>query len=460
MATWSTVHLSACPLTASARRVSRRPVNGTVRHLVIGRYDLAANAGVRVWVGRGVWAVADQALFAGSNFVLNLLLARWLHPDGYGAFATAFAVFLLISTVHAGFFTDPMVVFGSGRFYDRLDRYVSFLIRTHWFFGVGACCLFLVTWGVFILYGQQTLASAFAGLAVAAPLILFMWLCRRICYVLLAPQLSVAGGALYLLLLLGGAVAAAQLGTLSPGSVFLIMGASAVLSGALVLHRWRGMVAGASSEVHGSEVVGLHWDYGRWSALSLFMGALPTQLPYALLPAFHGLAASGTYRALSNLLMPLLHANTALGGLVLPLFVRWRDTGRLRKGMGLWLGYLLAASAGYWLLLALFHEPLVRVVYGGRYAANAGLLVLLGAVPIAGSFALVFGAALRALERSDLVARAVVIEGLAGGLVCALLIPRWGLMGAVLAPLVAVGCGAVAFALAWRTASAAVDAKH
>jgi len=45
------------------------------------------------WTGKGGLAVVDQALFAGSNFLLSILLARWLTPAEYGAFAVADAVF-------------------------------------------------------------------------------------------------------------------------------------------------------------------------------------------------------------------------------------------------------------------------------------------------------------------------------------------------------------------------------
>ena len=38
------------------------------------------------WVGKGSLAVLDQGLFAGSNFLLNVLLARWLAPSGLRRF--------------------------------------------------------------------------------------------------------------------------------------------------------------------------------------------------------------------------------------------------------------------------------------------------------------------------------------------------------------------------------------
>ena len=41
---------------------------------------------------QGGWAVVDQALFAGSNLLVNVLLARWLSGAEYGAFVTAYSV--------------------------------------------------------------------------------------------------------------------------------------------------------------------------------------------------------------------------------------------------------------------------------------------------------------------------------------------------------------------------------
>ncbi len=53
------------------------------------------------WAGKGTYALADQALFSGANFLITVLLARSLQPAEYGAYSLAFAVFMLFATVHA-----------------------------------------------------------------------------------------------------------------------------------------------------------------------------------------------------------------------------------------------------------------------------------------------------------------------------------------------------------------------
>ena len=52
------------------------------------------------WLGCGMWAIIDQGLFALVSVLLNLLLASWLAPAEYGAFAVAYSVFLLLGAVH------------------------------------------------------------------------------------------------------------------------------------------------------------------------------------------------------------------------------------------------------------------------------------------------------------------------------------------------------------------------
>src|SRR5580692_6677487 len=39
------------------------------------------------WIAKGGLAIADYGLISGSNFLLGVLLARWLSPEHYGAYA-------------------------------------------------------------------------------------------------------------------------------------------------------------------------------------------------------------------------------------------------------------------------------------------------------------------------------------------------------------------------------------
>jgi hypothetical protein len=45
----------------------------------------------RKWFAKGGLAIVDYGLISGSNFLLGVLLARWLSPRDYGAYALSFS---------------------------------------------------------------------------------------------------------------------------------------------------------------------------------------------------------------------------------------------------------------------------------------------------------------------------------------------------------------------------------
>ena len=68
------------------------------------------------WVKKGSFAILDQALFSGANFLINILLARWLPPEDYGAFAVALSIYYLLLNLHTAVSTESMMVFGAGKY--------------------------------------------------------------------------------------------------------------------------------------------------------------------------------------------------------------------------------------------------------------------------------------------------------------------------------------------------------
>ena len=72
---------------------------------------------------RGVFAsIADQAAFSGTNFAVNVLLARWLTSEGYGAFSVAWSMYLILFALHNALIVEPMTVVGPGEFGTRLGQ--------------------------------------------------------------------------------------------------------------------------------------------------------------------------------------------------------------------------------------------------------------------------------------------------------------------------------------------------
>ena len=83
------------------------------------------------WAMKGGLALLDQGVFAGSNFVISILLARWLSAAEYGTYAVGFAVFLFLLNFHQALLLEPMLVFGSSVYRNCLRGYVKALLLLH-----------------------------------------------------------------------------------------------------------------------------------------------------------------------------------------------------------------------------------------------------------------------------------------------------------------------------------------
>ena len=154
------------------------------------------------WVTKGGLAIVDQGLISGSNFLLGILLARWLAPDQYGAYALAFSVFLLLSFLYHPLLLEPMAVF-SGSAYSRCLRgYLKSLIWIHVVLTVvTVVVLGAAAYVAFLRAEPGGLAGALLGITIASPCILLFWLARRAYYMELAPARAATGALLYLSLI-------------------------------------------------------------------------------------------------------------------------------------------------------------------------------------------------------------------------------------------------------------------
>lgn len=368
------------------------------------------------WAGKGFWAVTDQGLFAGSNFLLNILLARWLGPAEYGAFAVAFTIFLLLGTFHTALLTEPMLVFGAGRFKDRLPQYLGTLLYGHLLFALPAGLLLglgaLACWWA----DAQTLAIGLASLALAQPFILLLWLLRKACYIRSNPRQAATVGAGYMVLMLAGLILLHRLEWVTIAAAMMVMGASSLLAVLALCWRldidWRGPADHATR----SEAIREHWRYGRWSTPTQGLNFVPVSIHFLFLPMFATMDQVGAFKALANFLLPMRHASAALCGLLVPKFVTTLARGGATRLLFTVMALLSLGAVAAWLALGLFHSQLFTLAYGDNFAAYAPLLWLAGAIPVLATVLNVLSAFAKAHERPELVFRAcLVASGVAIG---------------------------------------------
>jgi O-antigen/teichoic acid export membrane protein len=381
------------------------------------------------WIGRGAWAIADQGLFALANVLLNVLLARWLTPVEYGAFAVGYSLFLFIGAFHTALLTEPLLVFGPGKYADRPRSYLSLLLRGHWILtAVGS--LLLIIAGLVLRYnGSRPLSQALLGLALATPFSLLMWFSRRAAYVRFQPRLATIASAGYLVLLLAGLIGLAGFHLVSIFSAMLTLSLAGAISGLWLMKSIHRTLPDEESMTP-MPVVTDHWRYGRWASATSVLMWVPLNLFFVVLSVLVNFEATGAFKALSNLVLPLLQANAALGSLLLPaMALRARKHEQFKKLLRTSLVLFAAGACIYSLLIGAFGGELVHLIYGGRYDSQANLLRLLLLIPLLDGAMVVLSNALRSLERPDRVfwaQLAVVLFLLTAGVEATRLSGLWG----------------------------------
>lgn len=382
---------------------------------------------------KGGLAILDQGLISGTNFLIGILLARWLAPEQYGAYALAFAVFLLLALLYQCLLLEPMTVFGASSYRSCRRKYLGRLVRMHLLLGciialgLGTSAAVAARFG-----GSTTLAGALLGVTLAAPCVLLFWLARRSVYLEMSPGEAVKGASLYCGLVLGGLYLVYRFGTLSPLIAFLLMaGGALVTSGSLFL-RLRSLLPDGVAAPATLEVWRRHWKYGRWALGCSIAGWIPAYIYYPLLSRFSGMAHAGELRALMNLVAPIEQTLGGLSLLFLPYaaLVQERDgtagAAKLARRIAL---LSVGGTALYWGLIIPFRLPVLQTLYSGKYNSVAYLIpwVALGSLLWSAGFAP--GIILRAMEHPRLVFLSLCASSIATllvGIPATYLLGLWG----------------------------------
>lgn len=386
------------------------------------------------WGAKGSLALSDQALFAGAQFALNVLLARWFAPAEYGAFAVAYSIFLLVSAVHSSLLIEPMLIFGSGRYKETRRSYLAMVLRGHWLVSILASVVLLAAGLLVGRFSSQSVGYALCALSVALPFVLLAWLTRRAFYIESQPGRAAAGGAVFFCALLGFACGLRAANLLTPATAILAMGLAASLGAGLHLVWLRPQCSGKREKLAPRAVALEHWNYGRWVLAAVFPSWTLLNLYYLVLPIWFGLEEAGALKAIMNLVLPAIHALIAFNVLTIPLMVRHHGQGSfrlVRQTVGRLTGIFTAGGVAYFALVVFFRVPIIHLLYGGNYSDYSGLPVLLvGLVPVLMAFSVAVGGALRSFERPDLMFWANVAASAVALVFGLWLAANWDIVGA------------------------------
>lgn len=321
----------------------------------------------------------DQALFTGTNFIITILLARWLPQEQYGAFSTIYNIFLLFGSVHTAMLGEPIMVFGSRHSGANIREYASVFGLIQFFITVIFSLLVIIAY-LFLHNQSQLIAINLMGLALALPFILSQWFYRRFFYSQTQPHKAAWGSAIYLCVMLALLLTFRYTNHLTINSVWLLQGISGcvVVAYSLQIIKPKLQTSSLSSiKLIFQEIKA----YSGWNLLATGLYWFSGQVIFLIVPIMLNLNSSANIAAAQNFYRPLHPLMQSITLLMLPSLARkYQSLSRqiIDKKFWSFSGIFAGGVLLYGVLVTLFSNNLTSLVYQDKYINIQPLILFFG----------------------------------------------------------------------------------
>lgn len=388
------------------------------------------------------FSIADQAFSVGGMFVANVALARTVSKEEYGMFALVYSGFTFLNGLHNAAILETYTVYGAGRYRDHGAEYRWLLWRNNAILGAALTVSLLLIWRTLSWIAPSLPSRSLLGLALSSGVLLTAALVRRMLYVQRKPQVAAKLSFVFFSTLLILLALTMKAGVLNGLSVFLIVAAGWIAGGASIigeLPRKISMKAFTDARPnHQSE----HWKYARWILATAFVFQLTSQGYYWVVAGFLTLKEVAELRAIYMLVSPVDQVLSAITLLALPMLAHRYASRQVKEFLSLWKLYLMGfvlISGSCVLLAVLFGQPLVHRIYGGKFDEVSTLLGTLAVLPLLMAIGNTMNAALKSVERPNVVLYAYLASGATTFAAGIPLVIHFGVPGAVYGMLVSAG---------------------
>jgi O-antigen/teichoic acid export membrane protein len=343
-----------------------------------------------------------------------------------------------------------MLVLGAGRLRQELRRYLGFLLGGHLVISLLGAVLLLLIAGGFHLFDQRILLAPTLWVAFGLVFLLLPWFLRRSFYVTARSELAALSSAIYSIGVIGSILIFRHQGLLSSSSAFAALGIGGLISSLPFVPYYFSIKTGPTGQKTLMEMLNAQWAYAKWSGPSSLLIWVPLNIFYLAIPYAGGLQGAAIFKALSNLISPVVQSNQALFMLIIPRLSQIY----IEKGKATVLKYsrylsilFITASSVYLVVLLTFGPEVLRFLYGNKYPATASQLIFAGLLPMIIGLSTIAGSSLRAMELPN----KIFIAYLAGATVAATFGVLLTLFGSVLGALIgqALSYLAIDLMLAW-----------
>jgi O-antigen/teichoic acid export membrane protein len=351
--------------------------------IALGRFR---NDLLRPFLGRESWAMADQAVVSGTNFLTNVMLARFMGLSEFGVFTLAWMSVLFVNSLQYALIVAPMMSIGPQQEEkDRPSYFGAVLLQEIILVSLCFVLVFAALKGANSLIHHRDLQRLALPLAVSALAYQLQDFLRRYFFTTRRNRYALADDALSYLTQLPILFLLHKAGHLNSATALWTMAGTSLLAlvpgwfwiEPLVFH-WERVKA----------VSRRHWRFSRWLGGSAVLQWISSNLFLIAAPVYYGPAAAGALKASQNLMgvthvwfqalqnvVPVESARRLREGGVHSMLSYIRSILLRWGGLTLLFAITMAVAPGFWL----------RLMYGPE-AAQYGYVLRLFALYYVMSF--------------------------------------------------------------------------
>ena len=339
------------------------------------RDNLASTVAVAGGTRRAATTLLDQGFSSVSNFAMGVAVARVAGAPGLGAFAFAYAAWLVLADMHRGLITDPMAIEGDAR--QAGTQGIKRGFAAEMLLGLSAAVLFAVLGAGLRLLGAHAFATAMLCLAPWLPLLLLQDYWRCVSFMRRQPGRALANDTVFNGVQGAAFVAIFLTHAHSIAGVITAWGLGASAGAAYGLYQYRVM----PTVRDGLSLIRSRWRMSRWLTGTSLVGWGSSQAYVYVAGALLGPAGLGGLKAAQALVAGpagvLVQAGGSIGLPEASNAYAEKGWGGLVKVSRVVTVAGVTSFAGGALVVVVFGRELLSRIYGPQFAHMEGVAVLI-----------------------------------------------------------------------------------
>jgi O-antigen/teichoic acid export membrane protein len=354
----------------------------------------------RRFLGREIWALGDQAIVSATNFLTNVMLARFMGLREFGIFTLAWMSVLFVNSLQMALIIAPMMSIGpKQREEDRPSYFGAVVFQELALVSVSFVTVLSAVSFASNLFRHADLKHIALPLAVAAFAYQMQDFVRRYFFATRQSRRALADDALSYVTQLPLLLLLHRSGNLNSATALWVMSGTSIFG---LIVGWFWMERLEFHWVWIKAITRRHWKVSGWLTGSALLVWTSTNLFVISAPAYYGAAAAGALKASQNLMgathvwfqgldniVPVETARRLRSGGVRSMLAYTRSMLLKWGGLTFLFAAVMAVAPGFWLHLA-YGPQMIQYGYILRWYALLYVMIFMGGPLRAGLQALEF----------------------------------------------------------------------